>query len=286
MTATSPDGNTYRAEISRANPTCFLFLVDQSASMSEEISAGELAASKADVVADAINRLLAELTVKCGKEEGVRDYFHVGVIGYGRNVGPALSGGLADQALAPISAIAQAPARMEQRQKKVPDGAGGLVEQTVSFPIWLDAVADGATPMCTALSMARNVVAGFLEEHPNCFPPVVLNLTDGEATDGDPLQSAQALTELRSSDGAVLLFNLHVATNAVAPVSFPSTDALLGEAAARLFAMSSVLPEHLRTIAAEYGFAAGPTTRGFVYNADATKLVQFLDIGTQARDLR
>ena len=38
---------------------------------------------KADVVADAINRFLQELSIKCAKEEGVRDYFHVGVIGYG-----------------------------------------------------------------------------------------------------------------------------------------------------------------------------------------------------------
>lgn len=67
----------YTAEISRANPTCFVFLVDQSASMSDAIG-GEVPQKKADVVADAINRLLTELLVKCAKEEGVRDYFHVG----------------------------------------------------------------------------------------------------------------------------------------------------------------------------------------------------------------
>ena len=51
---------------------------------------------KCDVVADALNRLLSELTIKCAKEEGVRDYFSVSVIGYGgSNVGPALAGPLA-----------------------------------------------------------------------------------------------------------------------------------------------------------------------------------------------
>lgn len=60
-------GASYTAEISRANPACLVFLVDQSTSMNEAIGSGELVQSKAQIVADALNRLLAELTVKCGK---------------------------------------------------------------------------------------------------------------------------------------------------------------------------------------------------------------------------
>src|SRR5258706_1884583 len=44
---------------------------------------------KCDVVADALNRPLSELTVKCAKEEGVRDYFYVSVIAYGGSAAPA-----------------------------------------------------------------------------------------------------------------------------------------------------------------------------------------------------
>ena len=67
-----------------AGPTrpCFVFLLDQSASMQDPIGGGE-GQRKCDVVADALNRLLSELTIKCAKEEGVRDYFSVSVIGYG-----------------------------------------------------------------------------------------------------------------------------------------------------------------------------------------------------------
>src|SRR5947208_12945940 len=103
----------YTAEISRTNPTCFVFLVDQSASMVDPIG-GEVPQRKADVVADAINRLLTELSVKCAKEEGVRDYFHVAVIGYGHNtVGSAFGGALAGRDLVPISEIADNPARID-----------------------------------------------------------------------------------------------------------------------------------------------------------------------------
>jgi hypothetical protein len=81
----------YTAEISRTNPSCFLFLIDQSGSMEDPFRSGELTKKKADGVADAINRLLQNLVIKCAKSEGIRDYYYVGVIGYGAKVGPPLA---------------------------------------------------------------------------------------------------------------------------------------------------------------------------------------------------
>ena len=78
----------YTAEISRSNPSCYLFLVDQSGSMAKPFG-GEKDKTKAQGVADAINRLLQNLVLKCTKSQAVRDYFHVGVIGYGAKFGPA-----------------------------------------------------------------------------------------------------------------------------------------------------------------------------------------------------
>ena len=75
----------YTAEISRTNPTCFLFLVDQSSSMLEPFGR-QPEKQKAEGVSDAINRLLQNLALKCAKSEGIRDYFYVGVIGYGEGV--------------------------------------------------------------------------------------------------------------------------------------------------------------------------------------------------------
>src|SRR6516162_10307375 len=118
----------YTAEISRSNPTCFLFLIDQSSSMLEPFGR-QPDKQKADGVADAINRLLQNLVIKCTKSDGIRDYFHVGVIGYGAKVGPAFGGALAGQGLVPISEIGDKPLRVEQRTKKMDDGAGGILEQ-------------------------------------------------------------------------------------------------------------------------------------------------------------
>ena len=86
----------YSAEISRTNPTCFLFLVDQSSSMLEPFGA-QPEKQKAQGVGDAINRLFQNLVLKCAKSEGIRDYFYVGLIGYGGRVTNALGGALADK---------------------------------------------------------------------------------------------------------------------------------------------------------------------------------------------
>lgn len=277
----------YTAEISRAAPTCFVFVVDQSASM-DDAMVGEVRQKKSEVVADAINRLLFELTLRCAKEEGVRDYFHIAVLGYGGGaVKSAFSGPLSGRDLVPISEIAESPARLEDRSKKVPDGAGGLVEQQVKFPIWLDAQSGGGTPMVQALTRAEALVSNWVEQHPAGFPPVVLHLTDGESNDGDPTEIATKLRSQLTTDGNILLFNLHVSDKGGDPISFPASDASLPDQFSRLlFDMSSLLPSQMRTLAGSQGHRVEEGSKGFVYNADVAGIVQFLEIGTRASDLR
>jgi hypothetical protein len=277
----------YTAEISRANPSCFLFLIDQSGSMADVFGIGESNRRKADGVADAINRLLQNLVIKCAKEEGVRDYYHVGVLGYGAHVGPAFSGPLAGKELVPVSEIGNMPARVESRTKKVDDGAGGLVDQSIRFPVWFDPVANGGTPMCQALDRAHNILQGWLAQHPGSFPPIVINITDGEATDGDPSTAADAIRRLSSPDGEVLLFNLHLSSNRASAIEFPDSEAPLPDQFAQLlFRLSSPLPAYMRSIAQQEGYSVSEGTRGFVFNADIVAVIRFLDIGTRPSNLR
>jgi hypothetical protein len=277
----------YSAEISRNNPSCFLFLIDQSGSMAD-VFPNEGAKKKADGVADAINKLLQTLVIRCAKEEGVRDYFHVGVIGYGSSVGPAFGGALTGKELVPISEIANAPARVEERTKKVDDGAGGLVDQKVRFPIWFDATTGGGTPMCQALGRGKSILQQWLTQHPNSFPPVVIHITDGESTDGDPSQAMRELTSLPSSDGSVLLFNLHLSSNPSAvSTAFPDSASHLPDQFARaLFDGASLLTPFMRTVAGEHGFQLGEGAKCFVLNAELVLVIQALDIGTRPSNLR
>jgi hypothetical protein len=61
----------YSAEISRSNPTALLFLIDQSGSMCDLMASGR---SKAQFVADALNRTLVNLITRCTKSDGTRNY--------------------------------------------------------------------------------------------------------------------------------------------------------------------------------------------------------------------
>lgn len=279
----------YSAEISRTQPSCFLFLVDQSGSMADPWGGpgGSAEGSKATQVATILNGLLRNIVLKCSKDEGVRNYFDVGVIGYGDRVGPAFGGALGGRELVPVADLADLPLRIEDRRRKVPDGAGGLVEHTVKFPVWFDPVAHGGTPMCQALLEAGRVLAPWVESHAGSHPPIVFHITDGESTDGDPTRPAQELRGLETLDGQLMLFNIHVSSHPEREIAFPASDPGLPDAYARLlFGISSDLPGEMRERLALEGYERPPGSRGFIFNAEPAALVNFLDIGTRPANLR
>ncbi len=270
----------YTAQITRANPTLIVFLLDQSGSMADPFG-GEQSARKADFVASTVNHALHDLVIRCTKTEEVRDYYHVALVGYGRSVGSALGGSLSGLAVAPVSAIADNPARIESGYRRVPDGAGGFVETPVRYPVWVHPHADVGTPMCRALGRVREILDGWLRAHPRGFPPTVLHLTDGESSDGDPVDAGKEIMSLGTDDGRVLLFNCHVSSSRAHRVEYPSEESALSDSFARtLFRISSQLPENFLGAAQQLGVNVNEGSRGFVFNADPSSVVQFYEIGT------
>jgi hypothetical protein len=229
--------------------------------------------------------MLQQLVIKCAKSEGVRDYYYVGVLGYGTNtgVGSAFSQNLSRQDLIPISEIANNPARIEERRKKVSDDAGGLVDIVVKFPIWFDPIADGGTPMTEAFREANKIISKWLQQHPDCFPPVVIHITDGESTDGDPSSEMQRLTDQASTDGHVILFNLHTHAKSASPVSFPDFESQLNDQYSRmLFNGASPLPKFMLNVASqEFGLRLSQGAKAFVLNGDIDLIITAIEIGTR-----
>ena len=276
----------YQAPIQRSDPTAFLFLVDQSGSMGDRMSSSEK--TKAQFVADVLNRTFMNLVTRCTKADGVRDYFNIGVLGYGQNgVKNGLQGALGAQVLNQISALEANPIRVEDRKRKVDDGAGGIIDQSIKFPVWFEPQASGGTPMCEAFRRAGEELAVWCDSHPNSYPPTVLHITDGESTDGDPEALSDALRQFSTQDGNILLLNLHVSAQAGKPIAFPASESGLPDLYAQLlFRMSSQLPEHLIQVTQEKGHAVSMESRGYVFNAEAAEIVDFFDIGTRATQLR
>jgi hypothetical protein len=273
---------SYEAEISREHPTCFLFVIDQSGSMDEMTEAGR---SKASFVADVLNKTLYTLVTSCSKADGVRNYFDVGVIAYGGSeVTTGFGGALSEAIVHPIQAISEHTLRVEERKKKMDDGAGGIVELKTKFPIWFDPKHAGGTPMRAALNKTMETVADWCERHPTSYPPTILHVTDGQSTDGAPDEAAEGLRRLSTKDGEVLLFNLHVTGGGGGEVVFPTADAQLRDDYSRtLFRMSSPLPAHLARFAGDKGYTVADGSRGFIFNGDPQCIVDFFEIGTRPK---
>lgn len=278
----------YAADISRNNPGCFLFLIDQSGSMSEALG-GQSGLRKMDGAADAVNRILDAISQRCSQGMDVRDYFDVGVLTYTTDkkgepdIRSPLPGTSPGWPFLAISDVVEA-ATVEERPVKEPDGAGGIVESTRKFPRWLRPEARWGTPMCEALSVASRALRDWIEVHPDSYPPMVISITDGAATDGNPVPLAEEIMTMSTADGGVLVYNAHLSAMAAMPIQYPSQESEIppDEYAAQMFRMSSVFPEPVVELAGELGLPVLPGSRGYVYNADMVALVQFLDIGTRA----
>src|SRR5262245_61477549 len=111
----------YAAQITRTNPACILFLIDQSQSMGEPC-VDDNPQTKDHRVADAINRLLQNVVLRSARADGVRYYFRVGVLGYGKGIKAGLGGGVPFDVLVPVSRVGDFPLRVETRTKMVHDG--------------------------------------------------------------------------------------------------------------------------------------------------------------------
>jgi hypothetical protein len=275
----------YTAEINRRQPACLLLLIDQSGSMAARWASAGM--SKADQLALAVNRLLHNAVLLCTKgDDQIHDYFDVGILGYGavpEGVGPALHGTSAARPLLPISELAYDPMRVDHVMQKVPDGNGGIIEASMPSPVFVDPMTGQyGTPMAKALQYAEQVVSAWCETHTASFPPLVINITDGESTDGDPRDAAEGVRSTGTADGASLLFNVHISALQKEQIIFPNSAAGLPDRyASTLYEMSSPLPPPMST-AASRSFHVESGARGFIYNADATTTIEFLDIGTRA----
>jgi hypothetical protein len=278
----------YQQEISRQHKALVVFLLDQSFSMEEPL--GDSANRKMDELAVAINGWLQNMAIRATGSSGIKDYLDVAVIGYRTDleanpiVESPFGGSLAGKMLLSICELGANPARIEQRMHRFCDeDTGEEMEAPVETPVWVEAKAEGGTPMCTVLYQAYGIVEQWIKEHPKSFPPVVIHITDGESQDGDPRPYAEAVRDLATEDGHVLLFSCHLSMTSADSFLFPASDEILPDDYAKtLFEMSSVLPEKLCQKALAEGVQLQPGARGCAFNANLVGLIRFLDVVTSS----
>ena len=275
----------YEADISRANPACFLFLVDQSGSMEAPIGGSE--ELKMDVAANVLNRTLSAVVERCSQGVEIREYFDIGILAYTTDaqgfiqIASVLPGTSLENPFLIISAVADV-AEVIEKPVRVSDGAGGLTEVIDSFPQWLKPTAEFGTPIAEALLTAKSALESWIAQHQDSYPPILINITDGIYTHKHPEPVSSEIMDLSTNDGNVLLFNAHLSAVPANSVQYPSLEeGLPGEDAGLLFRMSSPLPRSFCDLAGSLGISVAENARGYVYNAGIEELVHFLDIGTR-----
>ena len=277
----------YTQSITRRHRTAFVLAIDQSGSMVEELEFRGRRTSKAAAVAEVANSLLSELLLRATREGEVRDYYDIAVVGYsGEGVHSLLS---ANETFVPVSALRNAVrnTRRVSIERRLPDGQPAFNEVTVSE--WIAPAASGQTPMYEALLYVHDLVEAWCRrpEHRESFPPLVFNITDGEATDCDDAELravAGQIKSLRTADGNVLLVNIHIAAGDTPhTVFFPSAEeaSYPNRYAEVLYDCSSPMPEVFNEAIREAkGPGVLPPFRGMSFNASAEELITMLNIGS------
>lgn len=269
------------------HPGCLIFLLDQSGSMAGEFGQQQVGSGvkKCDVVANVLNKFLHELTERNTVGSEVRDRADIAVLGYhGSDVVPALSGALAGKDWVTLTELKESPIEIKSITKKVYDGAGGFDEIVIEMPVWVTPKDSGQTPMCKALRVARELALRWSADHNTSYPPVIVNVTDGAATDGDFRLQARALTsDVFTQDGNALLFNCHITDQDVKPVVFPSKEQQIpsDQLARMLFEVASPIPDGARQLYSQVSkeqLEIG--ARGFVFNGDALSIHRMFTFAT------
>ena len=280
--------NPYTAQITRNTPTAFIFLVDQSVSMKRITTLNGEQMSLAEAVARIVNYQINELVLRCVKMGETRHYYDIAVIGYGHEVYSGWNGVLAGRDFVSPEELKNNPfkrilVKEEKRTRK------GVVVKEIEKVQWLEARCDGNwTHVHKALDKAKSLLDTWMKEHhdKDCYPPTIINITDGQFTQVTKEQVVQQANELKAmftNDGNVLLWNIHITPNNLEQVLLPiGKEELKGDKYSELlYDMSSLLPtRYNQPISDIRGDSVSARHVAMATNTDMTTLIQLMDIGT------
>ena len=281
----------YTAQITRNTPTAFIFLVDQSISMSRSITFRGEDMTLAEAVARIVNDQINELVLRCVKMGETRHYYDIAVIGYGDDAAYGWKGALEGRDFVSPEELKNHPFTKIITRKEIRTRKGVQVKEVEQVQ-WLEPVAAGRyTRADLAFTMARKLLEKWMEEHheKDCYPPTIINITDGEFNGiVNPREvNTELTTELKSmftNDGNVLLWNIHITPDSQSKVLLPIDERELNgedKYSEWLYDMSSLLPTRYNAqVSALRGDASTERHVAMAMNTDMSTLIQLMDIGT------
>ncbi|QUB60859.1 VWA domain-containing protein [Prevotella melaninogenica] len=266
---------------SSATPGYLIILIDQSGSMMSPYE-GETRTSFASKV---INRVINEIIQKNFNGEKPKNRCFITVIGYNHNVKEICSGYLED--------LYSNPVRIDSVKKKMPDGAGGIIEIDTKMPVWVEAIdKDGTTNMKGAFEMAKELVSKWMEDKPQNPAPVIINISDGipyyngqdiSICMRETIDVANEIMNLSCEDGNVLIFNAEVGSENGTKVVFPNDKSAIsstGAGAEFLYEITSVVPEGYKEAATKNELPMSDNARGCIFHAEGVDLINLINFGS------
>jgi len=160
---------------------------------------------------------------------------------------------------------------------------------------WIDTDPElgGQTKMCGALESSVDMIDKWIPNNQESFPPVVLCVTDGQATD---CESGEKLYEIcdkikayKTDNGNALIGCLHVTSDEINPILFPTSEQFVIENckdpfAPFLFNMASTIPDELVERAQKYNLPIKKGSKFFVYGSNFDSAANFFRFGTDPTD--
>jgi hypothetical protein len=228
------DEGKYIADVTEKQPTLIMFLVDFSMSAEE--------------VCKQLNIFLYSLITSCARGDGIRSYFDICVICYGcgepRNVARGL---LSNSLINSISSFDSSPLRVEDRKKKVDDGAGGLIEIATKFPVWFEENykfqpnINTSNDLNLGLVQSAKLLVEWCERNTAAYPPTFIHVGIGDSINSESERIISLMKEISTRDGEVVVFNVDLDSHD----SFPEDETKLALPSSRkLFQLASDLPLH------------------------------------------
>ncbi len=287
---------THNSTITRNTPSAFMFLLDISGSMSETINFDGETMSKNDALNKIVNSSLQEIIFRCKHFNQYYNYFDIAVLGYQNGeVNNLLEQHTQNEGFSTINEIVscEIDTKVYDYLRKKPNGEKFISQRTINQ--YINTEPYGTTPMYKALDRAYYLLQRWVLDHKgkNCFPPIVINITDGEANDATPSemkQISQKLMRLSTENGNILLFNIHLTNqDDEKEIVFPTDKEELPDIrnTKLLYDMSSTLPEsfqeQLQNLYPNTHYDKLNMPKAMCYNTSLSSLIKILEIGSLSK---
>lgn len=281
----------YSQSITHIHRTAFIIAVDCSLSMMGLTRLNGRVMCKADAVAVICNFIIDELIERCTRLDEIRNYFDIAVVGYNYDDIIPIIPKQADKLIAIDQLAATAPEIKRRALGDAKDNNGIEAEQMLRE--WVSPIAEGPTPMHTALTYIYTLLDKWSSrpENRESFPPIVFNITDGKANDATPaelISIARDITSTGTNQGNTLLINIELGNSdngkgVIFPADNDTNFEFTSQYQMTLFQMSSLMPESMEQIIREVTTASAEAPyRGIALNVTPSELFNILNIGTES----